>query len=95
MGWALSGHCGCIGGGGGGGDSLSKGGSCNSCMRALVMCMMCGEYFGECGDDCGGCGCGVGSGRGCGGGKKRTTTTSINTTTTTNITDATTKYTIK
>ena len=57
-------------GGGGGGDSVSKGSSGNSCMCALVMCMMCGEYFGDCGVDCGGCGGGGGSGSDGSGGKK-------------------------
>ena len=58
-------------GGGGGGDSLSKGSLGNSCLSAPVMCMMCGEYFCDCGDDCGGfCGDGI-SGSGDGGGKKK------------------------
>ena len=35
------------------------------------MCIMCGEYFCDCGDDCGGYGgCGI-SGSGGGGGKKK------------------------
>ena len=34
------------------------------------MCMMCGEYFGDSGVDCGGCGGGGGSSSGGGGGKK-------------------------
>ena len=37
----------------------------------VFMCMKCGEYFGECGDDCGGCGDGGGSGSGGSGGKKK------------------------
>ena len=38
-------------GGGGGGDSLCKGGSCNSCRRAIVKCNMCCENVGEGGGD--------------------------------------------
>ena len=39
----------------GGGDSLCKGGSCNSCRRAVGMCTMCGKVYDE-----GGSGCAVG-----------------------------------
>ena len=43
----------------------------NSCLSAPVMCMMCGEYFCDCGYDCGGfCGDGI-SGSGGGRGKKK------------------------
>ena len=44
--------------------------SCNCCMSAPVMCMMCGEYFGDCCDDCEVCGGGSGSDSGGGGRKK-------------------------
>ena len=56
-------------GGGGGGDNRCKGGSCNSCRRAIVKCKMCGENGGG-GDGvfCGGCDGGIGSGRGRGSG---------------------------
>ena len=57
--------------GSGGGGSLSKGSIGNSCMSALVMCMMCGEYFCDCGDDCGGCGSGGNSGSDGGGWRKK------------------------
>ena len=43
------------------------GGRFNSCGSAIVGCMMCHEYFGNCGGDCGGGG--GGSGIGGGGGK--------------------------
>ena len=33
--------------------------------------MLCGEYFGDCGVNCGGCGGGGGSGTGGGSGKKK------------------------
>ena len=61
------------GGAGGVGDSLSKGSSGNCCISALVMCMMCGEYFVDCCDDCGVCGSGSGSYSGGGGRKKEKT----------------------
>ena len=46
-------------------EKLPKGGSCNSCRRAIVKCNMCGENGGEGGGDfCGGRDGGFGSGRG-------------------------------
>ena len=47
--------------------------SCNCCTSVLVMCMMCGEYFVDCCDDCGVCGGGSGSDSGGGGRKKEKT----------------------